>query len=145
MRIHAATQQLNGIVSVTMSAKFMGDSTDTTDKQRILAYGDPLVNLVGLFTDPSNTGFQFSFPATEFFVGLTTQMQGYTANFMEALPTANIPGQPCATLGPLECITANPNEAATVWATTIQARAAAAMTTLRALPAQITPIADATI
>ena len=53
MKIHPTVQHLNGIVTVALQASFVGDSTDATDKQRIAAYSDPLVNLGGLFTSPS--------------------------------------------------------------------------------------------
>lgn len=51
MKIHPVVQHLNGAVTVALQASFVGDNTDTTDKQRIGAYGDPLVNLVGTFSD----------------------------------------------------------------------------------------------
>ena len=53
MRVHPAVQHLNGAVTVTLQASFIGDVTDATDKQRIGAYGDPLVNLGGQFVGPS--------------------------------------------------------------------------------------------
>ncbi len=162
MKVHPIVIQQNGIVSVTMQAQFVGDPTDATDKQRIQAYGDPQVNLGGLFTDPANTAFSFTFPASELFVGITTQMNGFTARFMDALPSdsttippvngAFVPGQwmgaPGQTpqQGPLDCITSGPIEAATVWAAAIQTRVSAAMTTLRATnPAALTSLPDLTV
>ncbi len=53
MKIHPVVQHLGGTVTVTLQASFVGDSTDTTDKQRIGAYGDPFVNLGGLFVSPA--------------------------------------------------------------------------------------------
>jgi len=86
MRVHPTVVHLNGVVSVTMVASFIGDATDTGDQTRIQAYGDPSINLVGLMTDPADATFQFTFGATELFVGITTQMQNYTARFMAVLP-----------------------------------------------------------
>jgi hypothetical protein len=146
MKIHPVVVQQNGIVSVTMQATFIGDSTDITDKQRIQAYGDPLINLGGLFTDPGTPSFSFTFPARELFVGLTTQMSSFTARFMVALPVATMPGWPPPTQGPLDCITTGPVEAATVWAAKIETQALAVMTVLRSLtPAQLVTLPDATV
>lgn len=163
MNIHPEVTQLNGIVSVSIIAEFIGADTDATDQQRILAYGDPKVNLAGLFTDPNNNAFSFRFPASELYVGVTTQMSAKTARFMTALPAPPRwqggapawPGQPWGNgqqmpyqieQGVLDCLTTNPIEAATVWAAAIQTAVEAAMTTLRALtPAQLTSLPDATI
>jgi hypothetical protein len=167
--IHPQVTQLNGIVSVTLTAAFEGDGSDVTDKMRISAYGDPKVNLGGQYTDPANTEYIFSFPATELYVGITTQLQNYTARFMTALPLApqgrhttapgfnppydrfnncggsnygNYPYQQ----GQLDCITTNPVEAATVWAAAIQTACLAAMTTLRTYtPPQLNSLPDSTI
>lgn len=146
MKIHPVVVQQAGIVSVSMQATFVGDSTDSTDKQRIVAYGDPLVNLGGLFTDPANTPFSFTFPASQLYVGLTTQMASYTARFMTTLPVATMPGWPTPAQGPLDCLCSNPVEAATVWAAAIEAQALTVMTTLRAFsPAQLVSLPDATV
>jgi hypothetical protein len=146
MKIHPVVVQQNGIVSVTMQATFIGDVTDITDKQRIQAYGDPLVNLGGLFTDPANTSFSFTFPASQLFAGLTTQMSSFTARFMVNLPVATQPGWPPPAQGPLDCVTIEPVEAATVWASAIETQALAAMTILRALtPAQLISLPDSTV
>jgi hypothetical protein len=53
MKIHPVVQHLNGAVTVSLQASFVGDITDTTDRMRIAAYGDPLVNLGGLFISPA--------------------------------------------------------------------------------------------
>jgi hypothetical protein len=53
MKIHPVVQHLNGTVTVALQASFVGDITDTTDRMRIAAYGDPLVNLGGLFISPA--------------------------------------------------------------------------------------------
>jgi hypothetical protein len=141
MKILAAVQQLNGIVTVTMEAQFIGDSTDATDQQRIAAYGDPQVNLSGMFTDPTNTAFTFSFPATQLFVGITTQMSSFPARFMTALPPGTLPWNPNPVQGQLDCLTTNPVRAATVWAAAMDTAIATALTTLRALtPAALTSL-----
>ena len=54
MKIHPVVIQQNGIVSVTMQALFVGGANDATGQQRIEAYGDPVVQLGGQFTDPGN-------------------------------------------------------------------------------------------
>lgn len=152
MNIHPQVIQQNGIVTVTMIAQFTGDPTDATDQQRIQAYGDPPINLGGLFTDPAMTTFQFTFPAAELYAGLTTAMQNHPARFMSSLP-ARPPQRPNYIMyqpenlycepGPLDCITSDPVHAATVWAATIETRAAAAMAVLRAkTPAQLTSLPD---
>jgi hypothetical protein len=160
MKVHPAIVHQNGIVSVTMSATFVGDSTDVTDQQRIQAYGDPQIDLGGLFTNPAlGSTFSFVFPAAELYAGLTTQMSGYTARFMTSLPLN--PPQPQTVFsgyspyrptpftpqqGPLDCVTVDPIQAATVWANAIEERATAAMTTLRAkTPAQLTTLPDETV
>ena len=139
MRIHAVVSQANGVIRVTLQAQFVGDNTDLTDKQKIAAFGDPLVNIAGSFIDPnsiSSPPFSFQFPQTELYVGITTQMSSYTAQFMEVLPMApSQPGFPPPTQGPLDCITPNPSEAAQAWALVIggagTGRIAQAMSALR--------------
>lgn len=145
MKIHPVVSEQNGIVSVQMQAQFIGDSTDVGDKQRIGAFGDPQVNLAGQMVDAQQTSFVISFPTTELYVGLTTQMLTYTARFMNALPPAVLPGQPAPAQGPLDCITTDPQHAATLWASTVQTRAQMAMTTLRAASAPITTLPDSTV
>jgi len=166
MKVHPQVTQQNGIVNVSILAEFVGDATDATDRQRIQAYGDPKVNLGGTYTDPSNTGFTFTFPAQEFYVGITTQMSAVTARFMQNLPAVPqpVPGQYPSQFsvcqypgwaaqppqppqpGPLDCLTTNPVEAATVWAAAIQTAVQAAMTALRAqTPAQLTTLPDETV
>jgi hypothetical protein len=157
MQIHPQVTEQNGIISVTMQALFTGADTDATDRALILALGDPQVNLGGSYTDPNNTSFTFTFPAAELFVGITTQMSGVTARFMTVLPAAQVPlpGEPQypgwsqrvplpPERGPLDCITQNPTEAATVWAAAIQTKVQTAMTTLREQSAT-TSLPNATI
>jgi hypothetical protein len=55
MKVHTIVSQANGIISVTLQAMFIGDSTDATDKALMAAFGDPEVNIAGSFTDPNNT------------------------------------------------------------------------------------------
>lgn len=116
MQIKAVVAQANGIISVTLVALFVGDPTDQTDKAKIAAFGDPVVNIAGNFVDPNNPSFTFAFPTTELWVGVTTLMSSQTARFMEALPGPQNPNQPAPTQGPLDCVTQNPSEAATAWA-----------------------------
>ena len=157
MKVHPVYSQLNGIITVTLQAQFVGDSTDPSDKTKIAAYGDPQVNLGGTYTDPSNTGFTFSMPATELYVGITTQMQGYPARFMKNVPPVAptaYPGQVSAHLsgyqpaqcqpGSLDCVTTNPTEAATVWVAAVTAAIVAAMTALRA-QAALPTLSDTTV
>ena len=135
MKIHAIVSQSNGIISVTLQALFVGDPTDQTDKQKIAAFGDPVVNIAGTFVDPNNPSFTFQFPTTELWVGITTQMSSQTARFMEALPAPVNPNQPAPIQGPMDCVTINPSEAATAWANVLMApgtgRIAQAMMQLR--------------
>src|SRR5271155_4658535 len=116
MKINAVVSQSNGIISVTIQALFVGDPTDITDKQKIAAFGDPVVQIAGNFVDPNNPSFTFAFPTTELWVGITTQLSSYTARFMEALPGPVNPNQPAPIQGPLDCVTINPSEAAQAWA-----------------------------
>jgi hypothetical protein len=137
MKLHPVIQQNGGIISVSVQAQFVGDGTDPTDKQKIQAFGDPKVNLGGLFTDPSNDSFSFTFPASELYVGVTTEMGSKVARFMTALPVQSNHPQPWQNMpcddeqGSLDCITTNPSEAAAVWAVAVQVAASAAMTMLR--------------
>jgi hypothetical protein len=135
MKIHAVVGQSNGVISVTLQALFVGDPTDASDKAKIAAFGDPVVNIAGNFADPQNPSFTFQFPLTEMWVGITTQLSSQTARFMEALPGTVNPNQPAPIQGPLDCITTNPSEAATAWANVLMAagtgRIAQAMMQLR--------------
>ena len=102
--------------------------------------------------------FQFSFPASDLYVGVTTQMQGYTARFMTQLPPAprGIPEEHWEyehryhphhghhTHGSLDCVTSDPQHAATFWIATIESRISDLMVALR----QRTPLGaqtDATV
>ena len=137
MKINAVVSQSNGIISVTLQALFVGDPTDATDKAKIAAFGDPVVQIAGNFSDPNNPTFTFQFPTTELWVGITTQLSSYTARFMESLPGPQNPNQPAPIQGPLDCITINPSEAATAWANILMmpgtGRIAQAMMQLRAM------------
>lgn len=135
MKLNAIVSQSNGIISVTIQALFVGDPTDASDKAKIAAFGDPVVQIAGNFADPNNPSFTFQFPLTELWVGVTTQLSSQTARFMEALPSQVNPNQPAPIQGPLDCITTNPSEAATAWANVIMmpgsGRVAQAMMQLR--------------
>ena len=148
MQVKAIVSQANGIISVTLQALFVGGPTDATDKAKIAAFGDPVVNIAGNFVDPNNPSFVFAFPLTELWVGITTQMSSYTAQFMEALPGPQNPNQPAPVQGPLDCITVNPSEAATAWANILMmpgsGRIAQSMQQLRTMMI-VPPIAPTTI
>jgi hypothetical protein len=135
MQINAIVSQANGVISVTLNALFVGGPTDASDKAKIGAFGDPVVNIAGNFADPQNPSFTFQFPLTELWVGVTTQLSSQTARFMEALPSPVNPNQPAPIQGPLDCITTNPSEAAQAWANILMApgtgRIAQAMMQLR--------------
>lgn len=74
--------------------------------------------------------FSFNFPASDLFVGVTTQMQGYTTRFMTQLPSPPL-GIPTQLAGPLDCVTSDTKRAAQFWITTIEARIGDLMTQLR--------------
>jgi hypothetical protein len=143
----------NGVIIVQMQALFVGDPTDASDKQKIAAFGDPLVNMAGrTLVDPNNPSFTFGFQTDQLNVGITTQMQNYTARFLTGLPPVPPPPQggcepnptwfPCdrdipqgkSTLRPLDCIVANEaaqNEAAQAWVNIMVSRISASMAILR--------------
>ena len=116
MQVKAIVSQSTGIISVQIQALFVGDQTDQSDKQKIAAFGDPVINMAGSFADPSNPTFTFQFPTTELWAGITTQMSSVIARFMEALPSGANPNQPTPIQGPMDCVTTNPSQAATAWA-----------------------------
>ena len=130
MRIHTITNQSGGIINVTLQAQFVGDLSDPNDKVLIAAFGDPQVNIAGTFVDPANSAFTFQFPTTEQYVGITTQLSSYTAQFMLALPSGP-PNAPAPVQGALSCITPNPAEAATAWQAVVVTRISQAMQALR--------------
>lgn len=145
MKIHPEITHLQGIVSVTLKAQFVGDATDDDDRRRIAAYGDPLVNLGGQFTGLGDPAPIYATTSAEVWVGLTQGMPKRTIRFMTQLPEA-APGQLPATLGPLDVLTSDPVGGATVYVTAIQARVASAMATLRAkTPIQLTSLPDTTV
>ena len=130
MKIHANVTQANGAINIILQPSFVGDLTDTNDKQLIAAFGDPEVNIAGSFTDPSNTSFTFQFPTTENYVGITTQLSSQVASFTVALPSGP-PYQPAPIQGAMMCITPNPSEAAQVWVSVVESRIQQAMMALR--------------
>ncbi|HEV2174285.1 MAG TPA: hypothetical protein VGR71_11995 [Nitrospira sp.] len=144
----------NGVILVVLTATFVGDATDASDKQKIAAFGDPQINLAGkVLQDPNNPSFTFGFQTDQLIVGLTTQMQNFTARFLTQLPPVTTPtGQPSVPtwfkrhreeeerehgvpiLGPLDCIVASEaaqNEAATAWVAIMVTRIQSAMGILR--------------
>ena len=116
MKVHAIVTQANGIISIQLQCLFVGDPTDTSDKQKIAAFGDPQINIAGNFNDPNNPSFTFAFPLTEQWVGITTQLSSFIVRFMEALPGPQNPNIPAPIQGPLDCVTNNPSEACQAWA-----------------------------
>lgn len=155
MRISNSITPSNGVILVTMTATFVGDPTDPSDKQKIAAFGDPIVNLTGrTLVDPNNPSFTFGFQSDSLNVGLTTQMQNYTMRFLNGLPPVPSPptGQPqvpnwfehnrdrdrhehgIPLLGPTDCVVANEaqqSEAAQAWINIMVTRIQAAMSILR--------------
>jgi hypothetical protein len=133
MKINPVVTQSSGVISVSLQALFVNDQTDAMDKAKIAALGDPQVSLVGTgtFTDPSNTAFTFTFPTTEYYVGVTTSMSSASVKFMLALPQASNPNQCAPVQGSLDCITADPSTAAQVWYAAMVAAITAAVQALR--------------
>src|SRR5208337_1428567 len=142
----------NGVILVQLQALFVGDPTDASDKQKIAAFGDPLVNLAGrTLVDPNNPSFNFGFQTDQLNVGITTQMLNYTARFLTGLPPTPPPPQGCAPnpawfpcdhpeergkslLQPLDCVVATEaaqNEAAQAWVNIMVSRIQASMSILR--------------
>jgi hypothetical protein len=74
--------------------------------------------------------FNFQFPASDLYVGVTTQLQGFTARFMTQLPPPLL-GIPASTAGPLDCVTSDPQHAAKYWITVLEGRISSLMTALR--------------
>lgn len=153
MRVTNTVTQSNGVILVQIAATFVGDPTDPSDKQKIAAFGDPIINYTGrVLVDPNNPSFTFGFTSQELNVGLTTQMQNYTARFLTQLPP--VPAPPVGInpswfeserqreqhqhgvprLGVTDCIVATEaaqNEAATAWVAIMVQRIQAAMSILR--------------
>jgi hypothetical protein len=135
--------QANGIISIRLTANFVGDHTDATDKALIAAYGDPQISLVGngVFTAPlpgssPPTNFSFTFPTTEYYVGITTKMSSKTIRFMQSLPGVppiDDPNRPAPQQGPLDCITVYPAFALEAWYTAMVNAITTALTALRNL------------
>lgn len=162
MQINPVVTQAGGIISVRLQALFIGDSTDMSDKALIAAYGDPQISLVGsgTFTGPvpdaSPATFSFTFPTTEYYVGITTKMSSNYVRFMTSLPSTPVPqGSPVASFtpwcnpnspapiqGPLDCITIYPSAALDIWYSAMLNEITAALTALRnqPLPSPLTPV-----
>lgn len=145
MKIHPQVTHANGIVTVLITPQFIGDPTDQDDRDRITAYGDPLINMGGSFSDGAPTPFTFATAAPEVWAKLTTEMQGKAVRFMTQLPLA-VAGQPAPVAGPLDIITSDPVKAATTYVTALQARIATAMGALRLkTPAKLATLPDTTV
>ena len=153
MKIHPQPSQLNGIITLVLTAQFIGDLTDANDQALIQAYGDPLVDLAGQFTNGQPVSpFVFNTTVPTLSVGLTTMMQSKTIRFMTQLPAAPANVSRHAGVGsnpwepqPLDIITPNPSMAAGIYAAAIQARIQAVMAALRAKTAPIVTLPDTTV
>jgi hypothetical protein len=144
MKIHPSINHISGVVTVTLQAQFIGDTTDAADSVKIKAYGDPKVNLGGDFTDGADPTFTFSLGSSAVFVGITQEMHNNAVQFMVALPKAE-PGKPIPAQGPLQVVTPDPVRAASVWKDGVIARIQASMITLRAYPSPLTTLPDVTV
>ena len=137
MVIHPQVSHLNGVILVTLVAKFTGEATDETDRQRISAYGDPLINLGGTFVDVE---FSFSTGSPEVWAGLTTNMAAHPIRFLAQLPAGE------TLQGRLDVLTADPIHAAQVYVPAVCSRITTAMTALRTkTPAQLVSLSDVTV
>jgi hypothetical protein len=87
--------------------------------------------------------FSFGFPASDYYVGVTTQMAAYQARFMTQLPVPAL-GIPAAVAGPLDCITSDTKRAAQFWIDSIESRISDLMIALRQRT-QLGPQSDATV
>jgi len=145
MNVHPTITHQNGIVNVQLTATFVGDVTDATDKQRITAYGDPFVNMGGTFVDPNDPTFTFNTGASDYNVRVTTEMSSKLARFLKSLPLTT-PGTAPSQLGPLDVVTSDPVRAATIYNTIMGDRIQVVMTALRALtPPALTSLPDKTV
>lgn len=143
MQINPVVTQAGGVISVRLQALFIGDPTDATDKTLIAAYGDPQISLVGngTFVGPVPNAsppatFSFTFPSSEYYVGITTRMSSQSLRFMTSLPTVpplGNPNAPAPMQGPLDCITIYPAAALDIWYTAMVNAITTAMTALRNL------------
>lgn len=147
MQINPIVTQANGVISIRLQAQFIGDVTDSEDKANIAAYGDPQISLVGNGTFngtvPGSSPpavFSFTFPSSEYYVGITTQMSTKTVRFMQSLPpppvNERVPGY-CQGYhggqGPLDCLTPYPAAALESWWVAMQNSINTALTALRNL------------
>ena len=139
MLFHPQVTHLNGVVSLSFVVNFIGDATDIEDRERISSYGEPQVNLGGVFAN--GTAFQFRTGASEAWVKVINEMPQKTIRFMTQLPSTGN-----TTPGPLDVLTADPILAATIYAQQIQARVLTVMVELRQkVPAKFASLPDATI
>lgn len=146
MQLVPQVTHLDGIVTVAVACNFAGNPLDSDDRARIQAYGDPLVNLAGTFTDPLDPNFFFQTAATEHYVKLTTEMSGFPGRFMVQPPKAR-PGERSSFIsGPLDVITSDPVRAATIWAAAVQERCNTVIVNLRQkTPVKLTSLPTRTV
>jgi len=90
--------QANGIISVVIQATFVGGQTDASDKQKIAAFGDPVVQIAGNFVDPNNPSFTFQFPLTQLLQG---EASSATTMPVPPMPKPHSPGTPAASTCPI--------------------------------------------
>lgn len=144
MRIHPTISQLNGVVKVTLQSQFVGDATDADDQARIQAYGDPLVNLGGTFTDPLDPTFHFRTGSSLINVGITGELHNNPVRFMASLPSATI-GAPNPVQEATVVVTNDPVRAVTLWTDLLAQRILDSFTVLRELPDPITSLPDSNV
>lgn len=146
MQLVPQVTHLEGIVTVAMDLRFVGNALDSDDQARIQAYGDPLVNLAGTFTDPTDPNFFFTTAAGEHWVKLTQEMRGFPGRFMVIVPKPRPGERATFSTGPLDVITSDPVRAAGIWATIIQDRCNTVISALRLkTPVKLTSLPTRTV
>ena len=146
MQLVPQVTHLDGIVTVAIACDFIGSPLDSDDQARIQAYGDPLLNLGGNFTDPGDPNFFFQTASLEHYVKLTTEMRGFPARFMVNPPKARPGERSTFVAGPLDVITSDPVRAATLWAMAIQERCNTVILSLRQkTPVRLTSLPPRTV
>jgi hypothetical protein len=146
MQLVPIVTHLDGIVTVAMDLRFVGNTLDSDDQARVQAYGDPLVNLAGTFTDPADPTFFFSTAANELWVKMTQEMRGFPGRFMVVMPNPRPGERATFAPGPLDVITIDPVRAAGLWATAIQDRCNTAISALRLkTPVKLTSLPTRTV
>ena len=140
MRIHPLVNHINGIITLQFSIQMVGDLTDADDRARMSAYGEPLINLGGVFSNGAlPSPIKLSTGSPEVWASLVSELPTRKVRIFSVTPQG-------AGVGPLDILTADPVAAAAIYVTAIQARIAAAMTTLRQqTPTQLTTLPDTVV